>query len=118
MNSAATRSGISIWNNEVGWTMPPLPTLKDTEVALVINPARETISEWEAEEIAQKLGYTPESRYLGKNDVNDPLATEVYLYLGTYTGTEQVRDRVSELKHNGIPESAIKLISNSVPVVR
>lgn len=116
MNSA-TRPGVSIWNNEVGWTMPPMPTLKEAEVALVINPSRDTISEWEAEEITQKLGYTPSSRYLGKNDVNDPLATEIYLYLGTYTEIEQVRDRVSELKHNGIPENAIKLISESVPVV-
>jgi|GEM_PF-6432747 len=98
--------------------MPPMPILKDNELALAIEPGEETISEWDAEAIVRNLGYQPESRYLGENDVSDPLGTDVYLYLGTYHDEQDVRDRASVLRQNGMPQNAIKILSATAAVVR
>ena len=116
MTASIERPGISIWNRQEGWTMPPMPVLKDNEFALAIEPGEETLSEWDADAIARKLGYQPESRYLGENDVNHPLGTEVYLYLGTYGSEQEVRDRASALRQKGIPQPAIKILSATVAV--
>ena len=109
--------GISIWNNQQGWTMPPMPTPPAGQAALVIEPGEQTISEWDAENIAQNLGYSPESRYLGENKITDPLTTDIFVFLGIFPESE-ITERTTVLLDHGIPPNAIKVLSHSTEVAK
>jgi hypothetical protein len=115
MVAREARASNSIWNNRDGWTMPPMPTPQVGEVILAIEPSEETISEWDAEDIAASLGYRCESRYLGENKISDPLATDVFIFLGVYPEAE-IQARIAELLSNGMPGNAIKKLSGSVKI--
>lgn len=109
-----TTTGRSIWNNQQGWTMPPMPSPIDGKVILAIEPS-EDISQWDIEDIATSLGYSPESRYLGENKISDPLATDVFVFLGIFPEGE-IQSRMAKLVSSGIPSVAVRELSKSVKV--
>lgn len=104
--------GIEIWNNEQGYCLPSFPELKTGDIALAIEPNAEC-DEWTVDEIALRLGYSPESRYFGENQPDNPLLTEIYQFIGVYSNRGECQMAAQELIAGGIPESLIRFFESN-----
>lgn len=81
--------GAIVWNSKNGWTAPKLETPPCDKIAVFIdypdNDLNMPIVEPEVEELLSSLGYVGEGRYIGKNDIINPLETKTVTYVGTFT---------------------------------
>jgi hypothetical protein len=108
--SLQSLAGVEIWNCDRGWCLSPFPVLQAGEMALAVEPGVEC-DEWTVDRIAFGLGYSSESRYLGENNLNQPLETEVYQFIAVYSDKTELKQAIEELLSGGIPQHLFRIVT-------
>ena len=80
--------GAIVWNYKEGWTSSELEIPTPGKIAVFIDYPDDDLNmpivEPEVEELLSSLGYIGEGRYIGENDILNPLKTKTVTYVGTF----------------------------------
>lgn len=98
--------GAIVWNSEDGWTAPKLEIPPTGKIAVFIDYPDDDLSmpivESEVEELLLSLGYLGEGRYIGDNDILNPLETKTVTYVDTFP-VEELSHHIGILNQTRIP---------------
>lgn len=98
--------GATVWNYKNGWTSPELEIPPTGQTAVFIDYPDDDLSmpivEPEVEELLSSLGYVGEGRYIGDNDILNPLETKTVTYVDTFP-VEELSHHLSILNQTKIP---------------
>lgn len=98
--------GAIVWNYKDGWTSPEIEIPPPGKVAVFIDYPDDDLNmpivEPEVEEILSSLGYIGEGRYIGENDILNPLATKAVTYVGAFS-IDEMSHHLSILNQTKIP---------------
>lgn len=80
--------GAIVWDAKTGWISPELKIPATGNIAVFIDypddDSNMPIIEPEVEELLSSLGYVGEGRYIGENDILNPLETNTVTYVATF----------------------------------
>jgi hypothetical protein len=98
--------GAIVWNYKEGWTSTELEIPTPGKIAIFIDYPDDDLNmpivEPEVEEILSSLGYIGEGRYIGENDILNPLETKIVTYVGAFY-IEEMSQHLSILNQTKIP---------------
>lgn len=96
----------TFWNYKNGWNSPELEIPPTGQMAVFIDYHDDDLSmpivEQEVEELLSSLGYVGEGRYIGENDIINPLETKTVTYVDTFP-VEELSHHLSILNQTRIP---------------